>query len=126
MILDTHTLVWVLLGNIRLGPKQISRINDPNTVIYISAVSGYEIANKFRTGKFPEATAILDLAKRNFQDFDWQLLPITLQHAQLAGSLAGEHRDPFDRILAAQAIVENMPVMTVDIQIRDLGAAVVW
>ena len=93
---------------------------------FLSPFPGYEIANKLRTGKFSEAVAILDLAKRNFQDFDWQLLPITLQHAQLAGSLAGEHHDPFDRILAAQAIVEKMPVMTVDIQIRDLGAAVVW
>ena len=126
MILDTHTLVWALLGNERLGPKQTARINDPNTLIYISAVSGYEIANKFRIGRFPQAAAILELAKRNFQDFDWQLLPITLRHATLAGILESEHRDPFDRILAAQAIVENMPVMTVDIQIRDLGAQVIW
>lgn len=126
MILDTHTLVWVLLGSERLGPQQVARIEDPDMPIYISAVSGYEIANKFRTGKFPQAVSILELAKDNFKDFDRKFLPVTLQHARLAGGLEGNHRDPFDRILAAQSIVENMPIMTIDLEIRKLGAEVIW
>jgi PIN domain nuclease of toxin-antitoxin system len=126
LILDTHTLVWVLLGNEKLGPLQVARIEDSDMPIYVSAVSGYEIANKFRTGKFPQAASILELAQDNFKDFDWKFLPVTLQHARLAGGLDGNHRDPFDRILAAQSIVENMPIMTIDLEIRKLGAEVIW
>lgn len=126
MILDTHTLVWILLGSEKLKHHQISLINAEDTTIYVSAVSGYEIACKHRIGKFPEVAEILNLANRDFEDFDWQLLPITLKHATLAGSLTGSHRDPFDRLLAAQSIVEELPIMTMDEKIKDLGARVVW
>jgi PIN domain nuclease of toxin-antitoxin system len=126
LILDTHALIWILLGSLKLGPNQIALITDPSHTLYVSAVSGYEIANKYRIRKMPEAKAILALIKRNFEDFDWQLLPITLQHATLAGKLDGNHRDPFDRLLAAQSIVEDLPILTVDAKIREFGARVVW
>lgn len=126
MILDTHTLIWILVGNARLGARQIAAINDPATTIYVSAVSGYEIAYKHRIGKMPQAKEILELAKRNFSDFDWRLMPITLQHAVIAGSLVFDHRDPFDRLLAAQSIAEDLPIMTVDVKLKELGAQVIW
>jgi PIN domain nuclease of toxin-antitoxin system len=126
LILDTHALVWILLDSVKLSSNHIALINDPSKTIYVSAVSGYEIANKHRIGKMPEAEAILELMNRNFEDFDWQLMPITLQHATLAGSMGGTHRDPFDRLLAAQSILENLPIMTADEKIKDLGAKVVW
>ena len=126
LILDTHALVWVLLGNERVGSAQAAIINDSHNKIFVSAVSGYEIANKFRIGRMPEAGAILKLAEENFAAFDWLHLPVNLQHARRAGSLPGPHRDPFDRMLAAQSIIENIPVMTVDSAIKELGARVVW
>jgi PIN domain nuclease of toxin-antitoxin system len=114
------------VGNARLGARQIAAINDPATTIYVSAVSGYEIAYKHRIGKMPQAKEILELAKRNFSDFDWRLMPITLQHAVIAGSLVFDHRDPFDRLLAAQSIAEDLPIMTVDVKLKELGAQVIW
>lgn len=126
LILDTHVLVWLLIGDNRLGSAQAKLIDDPGNRIFISAVSGFEIANKFRTGKMPEAGPILKLADENFAAFDWAHLPVSLLHARRAGSLRGPHRDPFDRMLAAQSIIENVPVMTVDPSLKDLGARVVW
>jgi PIN domain nuclease of toxin-antitoxin system len=126
LILDTHALIWILLGSAKLGPRQIALINAPATTIYVSAVSGYEIAYKHRIGKLPGATELIALAMRDFEDFDWKLMPITLKQATLAGSLTGIHRDPFDRLLAAQSIVEGLPIMTVDEKIGELGAKVVW
>ena len=126
LILETHALVWVLVGSRKIGPTQAQLIDDPGNRIFVSAVSGYEIANKFRVGRMPEASAILKLAEDNFAAFNWLHLPINLQHARCAGGLSGPHRDPFDRMLAAQSIVEKVPVMTVDSAIKNLGASVVW
>jgi PIN domain nuclease of toxin-antitoxin system len=94
--------------------------------VFVSPVSVYEIANKHRIGRMPEAGPILKLADENFAAFDWLHLPITVQHARLAGSFAHPHRDPFDRLLAAQSVTEKVPVMTVDAAIKELGARVVW
>lgn len=126
LILDTHALVWVLQGNTRLGKQQVELIEDPANRIFVSPVSAYEIANKHRLGRMPDAGPILKLAEEDFAAFDWLHLPVSLQHARLAGSLDNQHRDPFDRMLAAQSIIENIPIMSVDAAIRDLGAQVVW
>lgn len=121
-----HAPVWLALGNDRTGKPQVRLIDDPQNRIFVSPVSGYEIANKFRIGRMPEAGAILKLVEENFTAFDWHHLPVSLEHAMLAGKLVSSHRDPFDRLLAAQSIVEGIPVMTVDAAIKDLGARVVW
>jgi PIN domain nuclease of toxin-antitoxin system len=126
LILDTHALVWLLIGDGRLGPRQVEIIEDPASRVFISAVTGYEIANKFRTGKMPEAGPVLELMKSEFAAYDWLHLPVTLQHAQHAGGLSGEHRDPFDRLLAAQAIIGSCRVMTVDPAFKAFGVEVVW
>lgn len=126
LILDTHALVWLLLGDAKLGSAQRQLIENPENRIFVSAVSIYEIANKFRIGRMPDAGPILKLAEENFSTFDWVLLPINMQHARLAGGLPSPHRDPFDRLLAAQSIRENVPVVTVDAAISELGAMVVW
>jgi PIN domain nuclease of toxin-antitoxin system len=126
LILDTHALVWVLKAHERIGTKQTARIEDPANRIFVSPVSVYEIANKHRIGRMPDAEAILKLAEENFAAFDWLHLPISVQHARLAGSISNSHRDPFDRLLAAQSIIENVPVMTVDTAIGELGAKIVW
>lgn len=126
LILDTHALVWVLQGHVRIGRSQAALIGDPANRIFITPVSVHEIANKHRLGRMPEAAPILKLAEDDFAAFDWLHLPLTVQHARLAGELDHPHRDPFDRLIAAQSIVENVPVMTVDAAIGELGAKVVW
>jgi PIN domain nuclease of toxin-antitoxin system len=126
LILDTHALVWLLIGNERLGQRQAEIIENSSNRIFVSAVSGHEIANKFRTGKMPEAGPVLKLVKSEFAEFDWHHLPVTLQHAPRAGSLSGEHRDPYDRMLAAQAILEGYRIVTVDPAFKAFWAEVVW
>lgn len=126
LILDTHALVWLLLGHEEFGNQQRSKIENPENRIFLSAVSGFEIANKHRTGRFPDAPPILELMDQRFANFDWIHLPVELQHARLAGTIASPHKDPFDRLLAAQSMIENIPVMTVDRRLAELGARVVW
>jgi PIN domain nuclease of toxin-antitoxin system len=126
LILDTHALVWLLLGNEKLGAAQAALVNDPGNRVFVSAVTGYEIANKFRIGKMPEAGPILSLLEKDFAAYDWHHLPVNLDHARRAGAIVAPHRDPFDRMLAAQSMVENIAVLTVDPAIAGLGAKVVW
>ena len=126
LILDTHALVWLLLGDAKLGSAQRQLIENPENRIFVSAVSIYEIANKFRIGRMPDAGPILKLAEDNFSIFDWVLLPINMQHARLAGGLPSPHRDPFDRLLAAQSLTEKMSLMTRDAEFRVFGVETVW
>jgi PIN domain nuclease of toxin-antitoxin system len=126
LLLDTHVLFWWISGDERLTDVAIAAIEEADGQCHVSAVSAFELANKVRLGKFDEAR----LLSENLQDFilanGFQPLTITHAHAKLAGELAGVHRDPFDRLLAAQAIVEDMAVVTIDGQIAELGARVVW
>lgn len=126
VLLDTHALLWWLLSDPRMSDAVAARLADPETEIVISAVNGWEIATKVRIGKLvvPEGLA------RQLSSFvatnDWQELPISIEHAQLSGHLDGTHRDPFDRMLAAQSLVEKMPIATNDAAITAFEAEVVW
>ena len=106
--------------------RQVEIIEDPASRVFISAVTGYEIANKFRTGKMPEAGPVLELMKSEFAAYDWLHLPVTLQHAQHAGGLSGEHRDPFDRLLAAQAELEGLTLVSLDPALRAFPCRLLW
>lgn len=99
---------------------------DESETIFVSAISGYEIAQKFRLGKLPQATVMM-------QDFEgwvlrlgFALLPLTTAHAVRAGLLEGEHRDPFDRLLAAQAEGEGLVVLSNDEKLDGFGVKRVW
>lgn len=126
LILDTHALVWVLQGSPHLGPQQATHVSDRANKIYVSAVSAFELATKHRIGKMPGIGRFLNEIPKVFDQFDFHPLPVTLPHALLAGRLDGDHKDPFDRLLAAQSIVENMAVLTIDRRIAELGAKVMW
>ena len=126
VLLDTHALLWWLDGDHRLPLRMQTLIGDEATEVLVSAASAWEIATKARLGKLPKALAIarkLDmvLAEQGFAE-----LPITFEDGQRAGWLAGDHRDPFDRMLAAQALARDLPVMTRDAALKALGVRVVW
>ncbi len=126
LLLDTHVLFWWITGDVRLSPAAVAAVEATDGDCRVSAVSAFELANKVRLGKFEEARKLSE----NLDDFmsanGFRPMMISHAHAKLAGELAGPHRDPFDRLLAAQAIVEDMPVITIDTRIKDLGAKVVW
>ena len=113
-LLDTHTFLWAVRGSTNLSDTAVKTIEDMNVQIFVSAVSAYEIMNKHRIGKLPEFD---DIAKDYF-NFVKRLgvdsLPITEQHAHFAGKFEWTHRDPFDRLLAAQAAVDNLTLITND------------
>jgi PIN domain nuclease of toxin-antitoxin system len=126
LLLDTHALLWWLADDARLSMPARNAIADPERTVYSSPASAWEIATKHRIGRLPEARDLLAdfsgiLVRAGFEE-----LPITTKHAVLAGTLPGPHRDPFDRMLAAQALCESLEVVTADDAIGVLGARCLW
>lgn len=107
LLLDTHALLWWLDGDRRLSLKARRAIRDEPNSILVSAVSAWEITTKARLGKLPGAVDVAADVAGCVAGQGFSSLDITILHAQRAGSLSGEHRDPFDRVLIAQAQLED-------------------
>jgi PIN domain nuclease of toxin-antitoxin system len=90
------------------------------------AVVAWEMATKVRSRKWPDAEPIVSGFFDLLAHYSFRGLPISLEHGRLAGSLPGTHRDPFDRMLAAQAQIEDMPLVTADPVFRAFGTRVLW
>lgn len=110
VLLDTHVLLWLMEGNPRLSSKASALIQDADAV-YVSAASIWEIAIKWRIGKIEEDPEII---VEHLERAGLRELQVANRHAVAAGSLPLLHRDPFDRLLIAQAIVEPMRLLTAD------------
>ena len=114
LLLDTYAVMWSLLDPSRLSPLAAELIRDPGNELLISAIVPWEIATKHRIGRLPDTGALL-LA---FEDHTRRLgaveLPITNRHAIAVGQLQWANEDPFDRMLAAQSIIEGVPIVTAD------------
>jgi PIN domain nuclease of toxin-antitoxin system len=126
LLLDTHVFLWQVLQDERLGEKQKAIIKNKTNTIYLSAVSIYEMSIKAGLGKLGLPARYKSNLLLIYDDFDYVPLNLNAAHGNAAGFLTGEHRDPFDRMLAAQSIIEKMPIMSVDKKLADLGAEVVW
>ena len=126
LLLDSHALIWWWIESPRLSRAARTVLTAPENDIFVSTASVWEIATKYRVGKLPE---IEDLEG----DYDPLMarnafisLPVTEVHAMKAGLLPGEHRDPFDRMIAAQALIAQPTVVTVDPALAAFGCAVIW
>lgn len=126
LILDTHALLWMLLADPRLGERRRSLIERAKGPVFVSVVSGFEITTKSRIGKLPQADRIAADFEKIFVEFEFKPLGLTLSHCLRAGRLDGEYRDPFDRLIAGQALVEGFSVMTGNAAFREFGVEVVW
>ena len=126
LLLDTHTLLWLLLKDRRLPRETALTIVDRANTVFVSSISGFEISTKVRIGKLPGAEWIAQDFVRICDDFDFRELPLNNAHAVMAGGFKGTHRDPFDRVLAAQAIIEGFALVTDDSEMEALGARVMW
>lgn len=126
VLLDTHALLWWLAGDVRLSDAARATIADETNDIYVSAASAWEVSTKHRLGKLPTAGPLAVDFARVVQQQDFKELPITLAHGQVAGSLEGDHRDPFDRMLVAQAREEKMALVSNDSLFDSFGLARVW
>jgi PIN domain nuclease of toxin-antitoxin system len=126
VLLDTHALLWWFVDDPRLSHQARAVIADQESEILVSTASAWELATKFRLGRLPEAEgAILRFAELVDAD-GFTHLPITHRHATLAGTFDSSHRDPFDRVLAAQAIVEGVPLLTRDPAFSQFPVQVLW
>jgi PIN domain nuclease of toxin-antitoxin system len=114
LLLDTHALLWALAEPARLSPRAKDLIRAPANDIFVSAVSAWEVATKQRLGKLPHAGPIIAAYAAHLATLRARELPIFSTHALLAGGLAVPYRDPFDRMLAAQSLVEGLALLTND------------
>ncbi|MCL6708868.1 type II toxin-antitoxin system VapC family toxin [Pseudomonas sp. R2.Fl] len=113
-MLDTHVLAWWLLDDRRLSAPSRAAIAEGDNEIAASAVSAFEIATKYRLGKWPEAAQLAGDFEKYVMAERFFLLPISPSHALLAGQMTGHHKDPFDRLLAAQSKIETLVFVTAD------------
>ncbi len=126
-LLDTHAFVWAVTNPSRLGSDSAARIEDAKCELLVSAATAWELAIKVRLGKFPEAEPLVAQYDRLVQRLGATHLPIGNDHALRAGGLAWSHRDPFDRVLAAQAMLEQYCLITRDREFASLGGLeIVW
>ncbi len=117
-LLDTHVMLWLLVEPDTVVAATRDVLTDPGNTLLVSAASAMEVATKTRHGKLPEGYAALVQGwPQRVDDLRASELPISSRHALLAGSLAWEHRDPFDRFLVAQAIIENATLVTRDAEL---------
>lgn len=123
LLLDSHALYWWTIGSERLSTKARSLIEDKSNTVLVSAVSFYELGNKMRLKKFDLEPQELRAA---VSASGLQTLAITDLHAELAANLDWEHRDPWDRILAAQTRLEHCAFVSTDVEFDAILHERVW
>ena len=126
LLLDTHTIVWWLLDDDRLSDTAATVIAAAESVVHVSAASAWEIATKVRLGKMPEMVGMLHRYELDIVEERFRVLDIEQRHALRAGTLVGAHGDPFDRMIAAQALLRELTVVTRDREIAAFGCEVLW
>jgi PIN domain nuclease of toxin-antitoxin system len=126
VLLDTHALLWALISPSKLSSKARSIIENPNNDRIVSAASAWEIATKFRIGKLPQAEDVVRDYASHLATLRTKELPITSQHSLAAGLWQTPHRDPFDRLLAAQCMVEGIALITNDRAMVKFAIKTVW
>ena len=126
LLLDTHAFLWWLAGDEALSATARTAIASEGNDVFVSAASAWEIATKHRTGTLPNVAAIVSDLDQAAADQGFVGLPINLRHAQGAGGLPGPHRDPFDRMLIAQGMVERLVLVSNERVFDAYGVARVW
>lgn len=125
VLLDTHIFFWWVTDSLLFPAHYRSIFDRQDETIYVSAVSAWEIAIKVRLGKWSGAAHLVPGLEKLVHDSGLQPLDVSIKQAELAGSLDHMHRDPFDRLLAAQALDLGIPIATVDPALARLGCQIV-
>jgi PIN domain nuclease of toxin-antitoxin system len=125
LLLDAHTLLWWFGDDPALSASARRAIAKTSNDVFVSAASAWELAIKSKAGKL-EATDLLDRLAAELDDEGFQVLPVLLDHALRAGLLVEHHKDPFDRMLVAQAQAENLQVISNDSVFDRYGVRRIW
>ena len=112
VLVDTHTLIWWATDDPKLSRKARSFLSSLETEVFVSAASAWELSTKVRVGKLPGLEAFAAEFSARIRALGFSDLAIQVEHGQRAGLLPGNHKDPFDRMLIAQAQAENMPIVS--------------
>jgi PIN domain nuclease of toxin-antitoxin system len=126
VLLDTHALIWWLDADQRLSPRVFKLLSDNETQSYVSAVSTWEIATKQRIGKLKFDRVLFSNLPAALVRSGFLALPISLAHGYRAGQLEGDHKDPFDRMIAAPSLMEDLPFVTIDGAFKTFGVDTIW
>lgn len=124
-LLDTHAAIWFIDGNGLLSQKAKTQIEDENAINFVSIASLWEIAIKVSLGKLELKTSFNQINKKLVEN-GLEILPVTFEDTVVISSLPFHHRDPFDRIIIAQALTNKMTIISKDAQFSSYGAKVIW
>ncbi len=125
-LLDTHVFAWWVLDSPRLSKVARQEIGNREHSVFVSAVSALEMATKHRLGKWDGIAELLDAIDDVVRAEGFEQLPVRMAHARLAGAFPVEHRDPFDRLLAAQSLSESMTLISADTIFHEFDVKVVF
>jgi PIN domain nuclease of toxin-antitoxin system len=114
LLLDTHTFLWFVLGDGRLSVKAKAAIEDPSNEKLLSPASYWEIAIKISLGKYTLSKPYAEFMEKGIGENGFVVLPIELKHTVILTTLPFHHRDPFDRLIIAQAMLEEAAVVSGD------------
>ena len=126
ILLDTHALIWWLAGNPRLVETARRGVVAEENDVFVSAASAWEIATKHRLGRLPEAAALARDIRAGIASQGFEELAVSVADADRAGRLAGPHRDPFDRMLIAQALARDLVVVSNEEAFDRYGVNRLW
>jgi PIN domain nuclease of toxin-antitoxin system len=126
LLLDAHTLIWAVDDPAKLGPNAAKTLQDPGNDLLLSAGTIWEIAIKVGLGKLSLSMPYCEWMNRVVADLRATVLPITITHASAQIRLPKHHGDPFDRLLLAQAEVENMDLVSNDAVFDKYGTRRIW
>ena len=125
-LLDTHAFIWWVTNNRHLSRHAREFVADPENSFLISATSAWEIATKFRLGRLPEAASLAEDVAGAIAREGFEPLPVSVAHGQRAGLLPEPVRDPFDRMLIAQAQAEDLALVSNERIFDNYGTRRVW
>jgi PIN domain nuclease of toxin-antitoxin system len=125
-LLDTPALLWLAFEQQSLSSHVLQVVASDKNEIFVSAATAWEITTKYRNGRLDFASALALNFVPRVTSAGYQLMAISSEHAVRAGLLPGNHKDPFDRMIAAQAIHEDMPLLSTDTQFDQFGVRREW
>lgn len=126
LLLDTHAVVWALLNDKKLSSNARAAIANSDVDVHVSVASVWEIAIKVGLGKWPQAQLLVSEFEGLAEAAGYRVLHVLIPHVRLAGIMPSPHRDPFDRLLAAQSQIEGLTLLTADANVQALVPAWLW
>ena len=126
LLLDTHTFLWFLADDPALSSNARTLIEEPENDRWLSLARLWEIAIKASLGKLEIAGSFEEFIVRQFLQNDVAIFEITLTHLEKITTLPFHHRDPFDRLIVAQSLVDRIPIVSVDTKLDEYGVQRLW